>query len=95
MSNPINRSSCTLEIRNRRGLHARAAALFVKHAEQFSSEIYVATDTHEVPGRSIMGLLLLSARLGTELEIRAEGHDAIEAIQSLKSLIEAKFHEET
>lgn len=95
MSNPVPQSSCILEIKNRRGLHARAAALFVKHAEQFSSEIYVATDTHEVPGRSIMGLLLLSARLGSALKIRAEGHDAAEAICALTNLVESKFHEES
>lgn len=95
MSNSPLQSSCTIEITNRRGLHARAAALFVKHAEQFSSEIFVATETHEVPGRSIMGLLLLSAGLGTALEIRAEGHDAAEAIQALRNLVESKFHEES
>lgn len=83
-----------IEIVNRRGLHARAAALFVKHAEQYQSEIYVAHNSHEVPGRSIMGLLLLSAGVGTFITITAEGNDAEAALEALSHLVQSKFFEE-
>ena len=58
---------------NRRGLHARAAARFVKVAEQFDAEIVVAKDDMEVCGTSIMGLMMLAAAQGSTLEIRARG----------------------
>ncbi|MGN6670385.1 MAG: HPr family phosphocarrier protein [Candidatus Nucleicultricaceae bacterium] len=83
-----------IEIVNRRGLHARAAALFVKHAEQYQSEILVAHGPHEVPGRSIMGLLLLSAGVGTSITITAEGNDAEAALEALTHLVQSKFFEE-
>lgn len=83
-----------IEIINRRGLHARAAALFVKHAEQFQSDIYVSHGAHEVPGRSIMGLLLLSASIGSSIQITAEGGDAEAALEALTHLVQSKFFEE-
>lgn len=84
----------TLPIINRRGLHARAAAKFVNCAERFEAEIYVTRQGVEVPGRSIMGLMMLAAAPGTEIEVRAVGEDAAEAIAALAALTEAKFDED-
>ncbi|MDE0940968.1 MAG: HPr family phosphocarrier protein [Alphaproteobacteria bacterium] len=84
----------TLPIINRRGLHARAAAKFVNCAERFEAEIYVTRQGVEVPGRSIMGLMMLAAAPGTEIEVRAIGADAAEAIAALAALTEAKFDED-
>lgn len=83
-----------VEIKNRRGLHARAAALFVKYAEQYDSDIQVASGDHQVPGRSIMGLLLLSASVGSHIKITAVGHDAPQAVEALRNLVESKFFED-
>jgi phosphocarrier protein len=84
----------TLPIINRRGLHARAAAKFVNCAERFEAEIYVTRQGVEVPGRSIMGLMMLAAAPGTEIDVRAIGADAVEAITALAALTEAKFDED-
>lgn len=84
----------TLPIINRRGLHARAAAKFVNCAERFEAEIYVTRQGVEAPGRSIMGLMMLAAAPGTEIEVRAIGADAAEAIAALAALTEAKFDED-
>ena len=78
---------------NERGLHARAAAKFVKLAEQFDADIMVAKDGHDVPGTSIMGLLMLAAARGCEIEMRASGRDANAAIAGLAQLIAAGFDE--
>lgn len=84
----------TVEILNRRGLHARAAALFVKEAERFSAHITVSCHERSVPGTSIMGLMMLTASMGTKIQLHAEGSDAPEAIECLKELIANKFNEE-
>ncbi len=84
----------TFTIKNRLGLHARAAALLVKTANRFSSEIIIEKDGIEVNGKSIMGILMLAAAKGTKITLKAEGKDAAEAIQSLGKLIESKFGEE-
>lgn len=84
----------TFTIKNRLGLHARAAALLVKTANRFSSEIIIEKDGIEVNGKSIMGILMLAAAKGTKITLKAEGKDAVEAIQSLGKLIESKFGEE-
>jgi len=81
-------------ISNRLGLHARAAAKFVKLASQFSAEIVVAKGGVEVSGRSIMGLMMLAASPGTSIEIRATGGDQAEALKSLVDLVERRFDEE-
>ena len=81
-------------ILNKRGLHARAAARFVKLAGQFAAELTVAKDGVAVSGRSIMGLMMLAAGPGTELSIRAEGPDADAALDALSGLVAAKFDED-
>ena len=86
--------SRTVTIVNRRGLHARAAARFVKLAARFSADISVAKDGTEVSGLSIMGLMMLAAGPGTEIEIRARGADAEEAVAALDALVANRFDEE-
>ena len=79
---------------NGRGLHARAAAKFVKLAESFDAEIVVARNDVEVSGSSIMGLMMLGAAPGCELELRATGHAADKALSALSGLIANRFDEE-
>jgi phosphocarrier protein len=81
-------------IPNRRGLHARAAARFVTTAERFSANVEVVKDGQNVSARSIMGLMMLGAGKGTQLELRAEGWDASEALSALADLVEAGFDEQ-
>lgn len=83
-----------LTIRNRRGLHARAAAKFVSLAERFGAAVEVVKDGQSVPARSIMGLMMLGAGLGSDIELRAEGWDAKEALEALTDLIESGFNEQ-
>ncbi|TVR99375.1 MAG: HPr family phosphocarrier protein [Rhodospirillales bacterium] len=85
---------CVAVIANRRGLHARAAAKFVKLAGGFDAEITVTKRGQTVSGRSILGLMMLAAGPGTEIEITAVGREAEEAIQVLSSIISAKFEED-
>jgi phosphocarrier protein len=86
--------SQTFTIRNRLGLHARAAALLVKTANGFNANIMIEKDGVEVNGKSIMGILMLAASRGTKITVRVEGNDASEALQTLGKLIENKFGEE-
>jgi len=79
---------------NQRGLHARAAAKFVTTAEQFSAVVEVAREGEIVAARSIMGLMMLGAGRGTQIELIAEGWDAREALDALSALVEAGFHEQ-
>jgi phosphocarrier protein HPr len=81
-------------IRNQRGLHARAAAKFVKVASGFNAQIRVIKGDMDVSGTSIMGLMMLAAGIGTDIELRASGAQAREAMQALTDLIERKFDEE-
>ncbi len=78
---------------NERGLHARAAAKFVKCAAQFNAEIVVAKDGTEVSGLSIMGLMMLAAAPGCTLRISAEGVEAAAAVDALSLLVADKFDE--
>jgi len=84
----------TFTIRNRLGLHARAAALLVKTANRFVLEITLDKDGVEVNGKSIMGILMLAASKGTKITLKAEGKDSAEAIRVLGELIENRFGEE-
>jgi phosphocarrier protein HPr len=81
-------------IRNQRGLHARAAGKFAKAAGQFKARITVAKSGQSVSGSSILGLMMLAAATGNEIEIAAEGADAAEAVEALCRIVEAKFEEE-
>jgi phosphocarrier protein HPr len=79
---------------NERGLHARAAAKFVKCAESFDANVIVTKDDNQVSGSSIMGLMMLAASKGTSISLEASGPDADQAVQSLCDLISGKFGEE-
>lgn len=81
-------------IRNSRGLHARAAAKFVKLADSFDAEVTVVKNGVAVPGSSIMGLMMLAAGPGSELELRAEGPAAKRALEALAKLIRDGFDED-
>jgi phosphocarrier protein HPr len=82
-----------LRIRNRLGLHARAAVKFVQLAGKYKAEIKVRKDDQEVNGKSIMGLLTLVAALGMEIVVAAEGPDAEEAVTALAALVDRGFDE--
>lgn len=84
----------TVEIVNERGLHARASAKFVKLASTFDAEITVAKDGSSVDARSIMGLMMLAAAIGSTIDISAEGPQAQEAVEALCALIADRFQEE-
>ena len=84
----------TVEIVNERGLHARASAKFVKLPSSFDAEIQVAKDENTVDARSIMGLMMLAAGIGSHIQIRATGPEAAEAIEALAELVENRFEEE-
>ena len=81
-------------IPNRLGLHARAAAKFVSLAERFGASVEVVKDGQTVAARSIMGLMMLGAGMGSQIELRAEGWDAKEALDALAALVEAGFNEQ-
>ena len=83
-----------IEIRNSRGLHARASAKFVQCAEEFEAEIKVSREGQTVLGTSIMGLMMLAAAPGTAIAIEATGPEAREALDALVGLIESKFGED-
>jgi phosphocarrier protein len=85
--------SRVVQIVNRRGLHARAAARFVTMAERFGASVDVVRDGQSVSARSIMGLMMLGAGQGSSIELRAEGWDAKEALDALASLVESGFDE--
>ena len=84
----------TVEIVNERGLHARASAKFVKLASGFDAEVTVARDGTSVDARSIMGLMMLAAGIGSHIEIKAQGAEAEAAIEALADLVENRFEEE-
>ena len=84
----------TATICNQKGLHARAAAKFVKLAERFDAEVTVEKNDTRVPGSSIMGLMMLAAGPGCDIEIEATGPDAEAAVAALAQLVAGKFDED-
>ena len=78
---------------NRLGLHARAAAQLVQTANRFKADVTVAKDGEEVNGKSIMGLLMLAAPVGSQLRVTVSGEDAAAAMQSIRTLINDGFGE--
>ena len=86
--------SKSLVIKNRKGLHARAAAAFVKVAEKYDANIEVEKSGQKVSGCSIMGLMLLAAAMGTTITIYADGQDEENAINELSKLVDDKFGED-
>ncbi len=82
-----------LVIANQRGLHARAAAMFVKTAGAFDAEISVRKDGTQVSGVSILGLMMLAAGQGCEIELIANGPEAAEAVEAIAEVVAGKFDE--
>ncbi|WP_425407243.1 HPr family phosphocarrier protein [Hwanghaeella sp.] len=87
-SGPIDLTIC-----NQRGLHARAAAKFVKLAGDYDAEVTVTKDGTSVTGTSIMGLMMLAAAKGTSIRVEAEGPQADDALQALSGLVAGGFDE--
>ena len=83
-----------MTIRNRLGLHARAAARFVHTASRFRSRVTAGRDGRVMDGKSILGILLLSASQGTAIDVTAEGEDEEQAMEALAALVESGFGEE-
>jgi phosphocarrier protein len=86
--------SQSVTIANKRGLHARAAAKFVKTVSQFSADVTVSRDGTGVTGSSIMGLMMLGAGIGSRIVIATSGADAQPALDALVALVKGKFGEE-
>ncbi len=84
----------SLQIENQRGLHARAAAKFVKCAEEFDAEVMVTKDDNHVSGTSIMGLMMLAASKGTSIDIQVSGSQAADAAAAIETLVNDRFGEE-
>ena len=82
-----------LTIRNRQGLHARPAALFVRLANKFDSEITVRRGREKVNGKSIMGILMLGCEKGSQIELLIEGKDAQRALEELAHLMTKELPE--
>jgi len=83
-----------ITIVNRLGMHARPAAMFVRIASRYRSEVWVEKEGEQINGKSIMGLMMLAAGQGSKLLIRCEGPDADKAMEELEELIAAKFNED-
>ena len=83
-----------LVVTNKLGIHARPAAMFVKLATRFDSEIFVEKDGEKVNGKSIMGLMMLAAGPGSKLMVQANGGDAAQALVELEALLKRKFDED-
>lgn len=82
-----------ITIKNKQGLHARPAALFVQTANKFTSDIIVQKGKQEVNGKSIMGIMMLAAGKGSRITIKANGEDAKEAVEELQGLLSGKIDE--
>jgi phosphocarrier protein HPr len=89
-----NRAERSVTIINQRGLHARAAAKFVKLVGKFASGVEVTKDGETVSGGSIMGLMMLAAATGCSIHISASGADANAAVEAISGLVESKFNED-
>ncbi|MDD4568560.1 MAG: HPr family phosphocarrier protein [Tepidanaerobacteraceae bacterium] len=81
-------------VKNKTGLHARPAALFVQTANKFKSEVFIEKEGKKVNAKSIMGVMSLAVSQGTEIIVSAQGNDEKEAVVKLVELIESKFGEE-
>ena len=85
--------NATLIIRNRLGLHARAAAQLVQTAARFDAEISIQKDDQVVNGRSIMGIMTLAAEQGSEIDVSTSGPEAEAALDAIRALVDARFNE--
>jgi phosphocarrier protein len=82
-----------IEIKNKLGLHARAAALLVQTANRFSAQITISKDGQTADGRSIMGVLTLAATQGSKIQVEAVGDDAEQAVKAIERLVDKRFNE--
>ncbi len=87
-------AEATLEIKNRLGLHLRAASTLAQTAGRFTSKITVARGKNQVSAKSITGLMMLGAEKGVKVKIRAEGDDARDALKAVETLFEERFGED-
>jgi len=83
----------TLTIVNKRGLHARASARFVQCVDRFDAQITVSREGYSVPGNSIMGLMMLAAAAGSEIQVEATGPEAGVALDAIAALVADRFGE--
>jgi phosphocarrier protein len=83
-----------VRILNKLGLHARPAAMFVKTAARFRSDVCLAREDQVVNGKSIMGVMMLAAECGSEVTISVTGEDEVQALKTLVELFHRKFNEE-
>jgi phosphocarrier protein HPr len=82
-----------LEITNKLGLHARAAALLVQTVNKFSAQVSLSKDGQTADGRSIMGVLTLAATQGSKVQVEASGDDAERAVKAIEKLFDSRFNE--
>jgi phosphocarrier protein len=82
-----------LEITNKLGLHARAAALLVQTVNRFSAQVTLSKDGQSADGRSIMGVLTLAATQGSNVQVEANGEDAERAVKAIEKLFDSRFNE--
>ncbi len=83
-----------MEIKNRLGLHLRAASTLAQTAARFSAQVTISRGKNQVSAKSVTGLMMLGAAKGAKLKVRAEGADAREALKAVETLFEARFDEE-
>jgi phosphocarrier protein HPr len=93
-SGPSQKIEKEVTVINRLGLHARPAAMFVRIASRYRSEVWVAKEGEQINGKSIMGLMMLAAGQGSKLLIKCEGPDADKVMGELEELIQQKFNED-
>jgi phosphocarrier protein len=94
LSNSTGQLSREMTILNKHGMHARPAAMLIKTAGQYVSDIYIEKEGNRVSGKSIMGLLTLEMYQGSIITVHAEGPDATDALNAIEELVRSKFNEE-
>jgi phosphotransferase system HPr (HPr) family protein len=90
----VSTTEANLEVKNRLGLHLRAASTLAQSLKPFASTVTISNGTQEVNARSITSLMMLGAPQGTKLKVKAQGDDASEALAAIKSVFEARFGED-
>ena len=90
---PQEERRATLEIRNKLGLHARAAKLLVETVIKYDAEVNITKDGQTVSGASIMGIMMLAAEQGTQIDVTASGPQAGEALEAIRELVAGRFNE--
>jgi phosphocarrier protein len=90
----VNVAEATVEVKNRLGLHLRAASALAQTAAKFSSQVMIGRGKDLINAKSVTGLMMLGAAQGTKLKVRAEGADAREALRAVQELFDDRFGEE-